>query len=169
MVRIGICSLLILFISCSTKNEYGYSRISPSRFNIRSKNNFETYKFIDTNSFYRLDQKIYKNATGSIVDQYYKFFSQGRVGLYYQNSYELEKTQILESKKGVMGFFTRDGNNIIAQFYYTSWHGNGFKTDTLQINNNTLVRMQNHLDGSIKSVFVKEVINPKIKITNPDW
>lgn len=166
--RIFFIFSIILFNSCSTKNEYGYLRVKSSRFKNMTNIDSTVYNLIDTNSIYKLIRREYNNASGTMVDQYYKFFPHGKVGLYYSSNQNFQN-KILESKKGLMGYYNFYDNKIIAKFYYKSWHGNGFKTDTLKVKKDTLVQTQLYLGAYIISIYEREVIPKIVKVTNPDW
>lgn len=168
MVRlIGILIIIETFISCIRLNEYGFSRIKMSKFNIKTQN----INSIDTNCIYKLSKTIYKNATGMQECEYLKFFSNQKVGRY--QCFEIEndiQKKIFESKKGQMGYFYLKGDIMIVKFHFNNWHGSGVKTDTLKVFNDSLIGIHRGVENSeIIYVFTKEYLSKDIKITKPDW
>ena len=171
MVRLVIfSSVIFLFNSCIRTNEHGYSRVSPSKFDITPNTDNSIYSIIDTNSVYRLVKKEFINATGMQECGYYKFYSNGKVGYYYCFEEDFIKTNILDPKKGHMGYYYFDGKKIIAQFHYNPWHGSRIQTDSIEIRKDSLIKIHRGVENSeIKSFYIKKSIPKNVKRIEPDW
>jgi hypothetical protein len=151
-------------------NDYGTYRVGLSKFTIKPNSNNLAYKIIDTNVVYRFlrDERI--NISGSGTPRYYKFYSNGRIAEYYDYKVDLKKDSILEARKGYMGYYNFDEENIVIQFYNSNANASELSSETININKDTLIAIyQGKEQSSIKSFFIKEDIPKNIKITKPDW
>lgn len=82
----------------------------------------------------------------------------------------LKTENILEAKKGHMGYYSLNKKNIIVQFYNRNANAAELLSETLSINGDTLILTYHGIENSsIKSYFIKENIPNHIRITKPDW
>jgi hypothetical protein len=151
-------------------NEYGHYRVGLSKFTITPNSDDRAYAIIDTNVIYRFvkDERI--NISGSGIPRYYKFYSNGRVAKFYDRTVNLKTENILEAKKGHMGYYNFDQKKIVVQFYNSNANVSELLSEILNINKDTLILTYHGIENSsIKSFFIKDNISKKIKITKPDW
>lgn len=172
MVRFLTSAFAILcFSSCMRYNEYGTYRVGLSKFTITPNSDDRAYAIIDTNVIYRFvkDERI--NISGSGIPRYYKFYSNGRIAKFYDRTLNLKTENILEAKKGHMGYYNLDKKNIVVQFYNSNANASELTSETILIKNDTLISINKYYnpDAEIKSFFIKENIPNYIRITKPDW
>lgn len=161
---------LICNSSCIRLNEYKTYRVGLSKFTITPNTDNRAYTIIDTNVIYRFIKDVRIDISGSGIPRYYKFYSNGRVAEFYDRIVNLKTENILEAKKGYMGYYNLDKKNFIVQFYNRNANASELLSETLTMNNDTLIMTYNGIENSsIKSYFVKENIPNHIKITKPDW
>jgi len=173
IILLGI--FFITFNSCVKINEYGYARFRFTRSKLNTIPNDTSkvvYNIIDTNSIYKLIKIEYIKASGMQKCEYYKFYSNGKIGEFHCFEQDFTKSLVLEPKKGYMGFyyFEKDHKKIIVKFLYSNWHGNRIQTDTIEIKKDSLIKIHNGKEKSkIISIYVKEPIPENVKIIPPDW
>lgn len=162
---------ILCFSSCMRYNEYGHYRVGLSKFTIIPNSDNRAYAIVDTNVIYRFvkDERI--NISGSGIPRYYKFYLNGRVAEFYDRTVNLKTENILDAKKGYMGYYSFDKENIIVQFYNSNANASELTTEAILIKNDTLISIKKYYnpDAEIKSFFIKENIPKYIKITKPDW
>jgi hypothetical protein len=172
MVRfIFIFVIIFCFNSCMRHNDYGFYRVSLSKFTIKPNSNDMVYSIIDTNAVYVLYKEKRINISGSIMPKYYKFYCNGRIAKFYNANVNLKKDTIIEAKKGYMGYYNYDGKNITVQFYNNNVNSSELTTETFLVENDTIVSIKSYFkpNAEIKSFFIKEPIPKDIRVTKPDW
>ena len=166
-------TILILFIlvSCVSYNEFGTYRVNKSRYTLKPNEDNSVYSKIDTNAVYRFAKEEYKNVSGMQIKSFYKFYSNGKIGLFYTAKNDFNKDLLLDSRKAFMGFYSFNGKEIIAQFYNKNWHGQDLETDTLFIHQDTVVNVYSNSknNSEVKLSYVREKISNDVKIVQPDW
>ncbi len=176
MVKKNIIIIFIITIySCGSlfynKTIFGKIRIKKSRFTVGSNLDEAVYKKIDTNSIYKFSFEEKKNITGSPHYIFYKFYSKGKVALFYCNDFD-KPYNVIDSRKGEMGYFSYDGNNIIVETsVYTMHFGLGLDKKTFKIKDDEIIHLSEDplYNAYIKTVYKKEKISKGVKIINPDW
>ncbi|MDX6188494.1 hypothetical protein SGQ83_03960 [Flavobacterium sp. Fl-318] len=151
-------------------NDFGFYRVGLSKFTIRPNTNNEVYSIIDTNSVYILYKEEMTNVTGSMISKYCKFYNHGRIAEFYDRNVNLKIDTILEARKGYMGYYNYDGENIIVQFYNSNANSSELNTVKFSVENDTLISLYRGIENSqIKSFFIKKRIPKNIRVTKPDW
>lgn len=171
MVRfLTIIFVILCFSSCMRYNEYGHYRVGLSKFTIKPNTNNLAYTIIDTTVIYRFVKDERTNISGSGIPRYYKFYSNGRVAEFYDRIVNLKTEKILEAKKSYMGYYNLDKKKFVVQFYNSNANASELLSETLNINQDTLILTYQGIENSsIKSFFIKENIPNYIRITKPDW
>jgi hypothetical protein len=174
--------LMVLIVSCASKNEYGRFRAKTSRFSIKATENPSVYQVIDTSSFYLLTsvdgKKKYSNDSDygkekkiSNKGSGLKFYSNGRVGFF--NSVILDKNEELDPRKAVMGYYQIINDEMTMEFLrHHVQSGPYISVKNILKSNNKELRIESYKKTNpIKSMeqYKRIKLDTKYLIYKPDW
>ena len=118
--KIIIFILFLLLASCTSKNEFGRSRVNINKFNFRPIMDKNIFSKIDSCAFYKLllNDKLVESRRNRAVDvdmiEGFKFYNNGKVG-YFKNVI-LQDVTTFNPKKSIMGIYKNTSNGINIEY-----------------------------------------------------
>ena len=173
-MKLIILSFLILFVSCSSFNEFGSRRNKLSIEKIKPNVNDEAYKIIDTSKIYKLVNIKITNDERASYDlnrmnernpKYLKFYKNGRVGEF--RNINLNDVENFNPKRAESHLYQlKKGKFIVQEYFKSPQCGECFvKSLVSKVSENQIIfTSENNIE-----TYEKIEIPPKFLIYKPDW
>ena len=173
-IKVIIVSLTLIFISCSSSNEFGSRRNKYNLQKIIPNRDENAYQIIDTSKIYKLvkikivGDEYDRNGLNSMNEKnpsYFKFYQNGRIGEF--RNINLNDIETFNPKKAQSHLYQLKNSKFIVQEYFKHPQcGECYikKSLTKISENEIILSSENYIE-----TYNKIEIPKKYLIYKPDW